>query len=81
MNDNENLSLKDLSYKTVMLLALITTQRGQFLSNIKLENMFVSEDKIIIRVTELLKTARPGYKNPEVCLTKFIDRPRLCALF
>ena len=58
MEDNNDLSLKDLTHKTAILF----------------------KDKIIIIITDLLKTSRPGVQNPQVCLRTFTDRPKLCVV-
>ena len=42
--------------------------------------MAIFKDKIIIIITDLLKTSRPGIQNPQVCLRTFTDRPKLCVV-
>ena len=63
-SSNENLTLKLLSMKTVMLLALISAQRVQTLHNLCLSNM--SHDdvncKIMFNVGKI-KQSRPGFKS------------------
>lgn len=78
MKNSEELGLSLLSYKTAILLALTTAQRSQYLSKIKVEDIEIFEDKIIIQINEMLKTSRPGVKNPVVILHKFDQRPKLC---
>ena len=75
---SDRLSLKELSYKTVMLLALITAQRAQTLANIKISNIKSSLDKIEIIITDIIKTTRPGVANPVLILPKYDERPNLC---
>uniref|UniRef100_A0ABD2XMW6 Reverse transcriptase domain-containing protein n=1 Tax=Trichogramma kaykai TaxID=54128 RepID=A0ABD2XMW6_9HYME len=78
LESSEKLNLKQLSMKLVILLALVSAQRGQFLAKINVNNIVISETKITLVVTEFLKTTRPGMKHPILVLTPFTQRPKLC---
>ena len=54
------LSLKFLSYKLVMLIILLSAQRVQTLSKLDISHMFVSENKIIFTISNTLKQSKPG---------------------
>ena len=73
-------SLDLLSLKTVMLLALATAQRAQTLSKIRIQDIKVIENRMIIDIVDLIKTSRPGVKNPQLILERFADRPSLCVV-
>lgn len=74
----DNLSLKLLSYKLLMLLALTTGQRIQTLHFIDVQNLEHCDKYVKIRVGELLKQSKAGrhlneiyiesYKDPSVCV-------------
>lgn len=72
------LSLKDLTLKTIMLLALCTAQRAQSMSLIDLGNIFDYENKLVITISELTKNSRPGFNHPTLEIIKFNERPNLC---
>ena len=74
-----DLSLKNLTYKLVALVALTTAARAQTLS--ALDIRFISEymDKFVFQINQLLKTSRPGVPLPTVILYTF-DKPELCVV-
>ena len=53
---NDKVSLKDLSFKLVALLALATAQRQQTISLMKVSNMTQQKGAINIRITDRIKT-------------------------
>ena len=74
------LSLKQLTYKLVMLCALVASARAQTLSFLSLDNMDIHTNKYIFKIPQLLKQSRPGYENPDVVIKAYpVDR-RLCVL-
>ncbi|KAJ8914277.1 hypothetical protein NQ315_011011 [Exocentrus adspersus] len=73
-----SLSLKELTYKLVVLLALTTSQRVQTLTKIKLSNIRKSQGKIEITITDLIKTSRPEKCQPKITLPYFTEKPNLC---
>ena len=76
----ESLSLAQLTNKTVMLLALLTGQRGQTIHALRTVDISLSEFDVKIKYSSRLKTTRPGfhladvtieaYKEPELCLVQ-----------
>ena len=74
----ENLSFTDLTEKTVMLVALATAQRAQTLALIKLENIHTVNLGYEIKITDLIKTSKPGRCQPLLKLPFFKDTPELC---
>ena len=71
-------TLKNLTLKMTMILALITAQRAQTLSKLKLSEMTMTEDRIIFRIGEALKTRAAGTAVVEIKGFK-ADR-ELCAV-
>ena len=56
----ENLTLKMLTLKLTMILALISAQWCQTLQALSLDNMSYAEDQFVFHFKTLLKTSRPG---------------------
>ena len=75
---NEKLELKDLSYKLVTLLALVTGHRIQILSLIKITNILISDSKIEIMIPDPIKTSRKGVRQPLLCLLYFKENLKIC---
>lgn len=75
---NDSISLELLSRKLVMLLALATGQRIQTLSLIKMSNMTIYNDRIIITISDLIKTSGIGRAQPVLNLPYYDIRPCVC---
>ncbi|VDI71102.1 Hypothetical predicted protein [Mytilus galloprovincialis] len=73
-----DISVKDLTLKLVMLIALTNATRSQSIHLLKLSNMQKQKDCFRFKIFDLLKQSRPGYKNPEVILKSFPPDRRLC---
>ena len=58
--DTKDLSLKRLSWKLSVLLLLVTSQRGQTIVNLDIENLDISTEAIVFRMKTLLKHNRLG---------------------
>ncbi|XP_045508831.1 uncharacterized protein LOC123704481 [Colias croceus] len=78
MFPNENLTLEALSKKCITLLALVTAHRVQTLSKIKIDQIVYQNSKIIIKITDFIKTSKAGTKQPILHLPFFNDRPEIC---
>lgn len=76
----ENLSLKDLTRKTAMLLALCTAHRAQTLTNINIHNIVKKTGRLEIRIPDIIKTSRPGRFQPLIIITAFNKKPELCLM-
>lgn len=72
------LKAKNVAEKTATLLALTTAHRLQTLAFIRVENICVSPDGIIIKIPDLIKTSKPGAFQPELRLPYFKEKPTLC---
>lgn len=78
--DNESCSLKDLTLKCIMLLALCSGQRVQTLNAMKLSNMISDTDKRSFAIDQVLKTTRPGANATMVTVCRFAEDPGICPL-
>lgn len=75
----KKLSLKKLSYKTVMLVLLSTGLRGRTILGLRTDKMEVSQKEITFIIENKdVKQGRPGYKPPAVKLVNFPADKRLC---
>ena len=74
------LSLKMLTLKLVLLLALVTHQRVQTLHLIKDEDIVFSGSQVQIVINALLKQSRPRYHVQPLLLQEFLDDKKLCVV-
>jgi hypothetical protein len=77
--ENENLSLRDLSYKLVALLALTTAQRAQTLSSISIDEI-VWTDPVQIQLSSCLKTTAINRPNKPLIVASFPLCSKLCVI-
>ena len=75
---NWTLSFDKLSKKLVVLLALITAQRSQALSLIKLDNINFLKEEVRIKILDRHKTSGLRQKQPLLILPSFPGKPSLC---
>lgn len=64
--------------KVATLLALTTAQRLQTLALINIDNIVRSDTGINIKITEQIKTSKPGAFQPDLMLPFFKEKPGLC---
>ena len=72
------MSLKTLSMKLVILVALVTAQRGQSLHMLDIPFMKQDESMFEFLLPEHVKQSRPGYTPPTVILNAFPSHETLC---
>ena len=60
--NSEDVSLKDLTLKTVMLVSLVSAQRGQTIHYLNLDDMISSETSITFMLKKPIKQSKPGVK-------------------
>ncbi|CAG5107937.1 Protein of unknown function [Cotesia congregata] len=80
MTDLDKLKLKELTEITATLLILITAHRLQTLALIKTENIIESTVGLKIKIPDLIKTSRPGEKQPILSIPFFKDRRNICPI-
>ncbi len=74
----DTVSLKMLTYKVVMLLALLTGQRIQTLYFVDIRNIDFRDVGVVIRIGDVLKQSRPGYHLSEMSLPAYPTDGALC---
>ena len=74
----ESLSLLELSQKLVMLLALLSGQRGQTLHLLDIRNVYITDDSVKILIGDLLKTSKPNKHLGELNFASFPHNDSLC---
>lgn len=72
------LSLKQLLFKLVMLIALTNATRSQTIHLLDLEDMEKLKGEYVFTIVNHLKQSRPGYRNPQVTLKAYPPDRRLC---
>lgn len=76
---NDDISIENLTKKAVTLLALVTAHRVQTLCKIKVQNIEIKEnDRIIIKIPDLIKTSRPRSFQPLLIIPFFKEKPNIC---
>ena len=80
LQPNEEISLENLTKKSVTLLALSTAQRLQTLAIISIDNISISEEKLQIEVPDRTKTSGRNRTQPFLNIPKFENRPNLCVV-
>ena len=75
------LSMKELTLKLVMLLALVLASRAQSLHLLDISEMIKSRDGYTLQYAGLLKQSRPGRPNPSAVLKSYPPDRRLCVIF
>ncbi|PFX11931.1 hypothetical protein AWC38_SpisGene24189 [Stylophora pistillata] len=73
-----NLTLKLLTQKLIMLVALVSAQRGQSLHMLDLDFMKENNSVFEFVLSERIKQSRPGYTPPSVSLKAFPHDDTLC---
>ena len=76
---NDLLSLKKLSFKLAILLLLVSSQRGQTIVNLSVDDMTL-EEVITFRMKRLLKHNRLGDPLASLVFRPFLECKRLCVV-
>lgn len=79
LNLNAEMSLKQLTHKLVMILALLTGQRCQTIHKLNIELMQKLPNKYVFTIGEKLKHTRPGTHQKPIELLGYTDR-NLCVV-
>nr|CAH7737444.1 unnamed protein product [Callosobruchus chinensis] len=74
----ESLPLKTFSKKLAVLLALATGQRLQTISLIRVSNISIQSQRILIRISDRIKTSSINRSQPTINLPFFVDEPEVC---
>jgi len=76
----EDLTLKQLSYKTVLLLALTSAARAHELSSLDLTFSLRKEGSWEFTLPTHIKTSRPGYPARKIFLPSFPENLKICVV-
>ena len=74
----EKVSLKDLTLRTCMLLALVTGQRGHALHSLKTSDVRIRGSTCTLTYSTVLKTTRQGSHTAPIEIQKQVDNPNIC---
>ena len=80
LGTGDNLTLKLLSMKLLMLTALVSAQRGQSLHMLDIRFMKEGETQFDFLLPEHIKQSRPRYKPPSVMLKAYPTDKTLCVV-
>ena len=78
MGDNNTLTLKDLSIKTITLLGLVQPNRGSELTDLDLKFMGKTETTLLFHLHNPTKTFKQGKNNNKIEIRKFEEEKKLC---
>ena len=74
----ESLSLRDITEKLIILLAMGTAHKVQSLSLISIDHIKIEQSGIEIKIVGLIKTSRPGAAQPNFFIPFFNNNPTIC---
>lgn len=77
---SEDVLLKDLTLKTVMLVSLVSAQRGQTIHYLNIDDMISSETSITFILKKPIKQSKPGVKPLVIKFTSYPADPRICVV-
>ena len=77
LNPNQQISLKELTLKLVMLLSLVTAQRGQSIHMLDISD---TESSCTFSLLEHIKTSRPGNSGPCIKFSCFTPDEEICPI-
>ena len=77
---NEKLSLKDLMHKVLMLILLVSSQRGQSIHYLDLQHLTMEEDNYFFDVAEHIKTSTPRSPYTRIDIAAYEPDSTICPL-
>lgn len=77
LESNKQLSLKDLSLKLAMLLALTSAGRSSDIQKLDMNHMEVGSDEIVFTIVKLTKTRKTGSQPVQIKLSSFTENEKL----
>ena len=80
LESTSEISLKDLTLKLVMLIALLSGQRCQSIHSIKTNNIILEKDKVTIPITDVIKQSKPQRKQPVLVFPVYKPDTNLCVV-
>ena len=80
LNPIEKLTLKDLTLKLLMLLLLVTGQRGQSIHLLNIVTMHLGDTSCVFNLTSHTKTSKPGQPTSTITIQEFKQDCRICPI-
>ena len=79
----KSLSFKLLTYKCVMLLALVTGKRASSISQLSLKQGYleIGESTVVLQPLGLEKTTRPGHTAAPIVIEAYNQAPEICPVY
>lgn len=77
---NETLPLKDLTYKALMLILLVSSQRGQSIHLLDLQHVTMEEDNYSFDLAEHIKTSTPRSPHTKIDISVYEPDSTICPL-
>ena len=77
---NEALSLKDLTHKVLMLILLVSSQRGQSIHYLDLQHLTMEEDTYSFDIAEHIKTSTPRSPHTRIDIAAYEPDSTICPL-
>ena len=77
---NESLSLKDLTHKVLMLILLVSSQRGQSIHFLDLQYVTMEEDYYSFDLAEHIKTSTPRSPHTKIDISVYEPDSTICPL-
>ena len=78
LGESQDLSLQELSWKMVMLMALTRPSRSADLAMLDLQSRRLTPEGVTLQATGLSKQSRPNHSSSEFFFPAFEHNPRLC---
>ena len=78
--NNEEVPLKDLTLKTVMLTMLVSAQRGQTIHQLSIDDMRKTDNSIVFMLSKPIKQSKPGSKPVTVELSSYTADLDICVV-
>ena len=78
MADNAELSLKDLTYKVITLLMILSGSRVNTIEGFQTDAMTITKDTYTFHLTKLLKHSRPKFMGRPVVYRAYPQNKKLC---
>lgn len=77
---NEELSLKDLTHKALMLILLVSSQRGQSVHFLDLQHVTMEDDNYSFDLAEHIKTSTPRSPHTKIDISVYEPDSTICPL-
>ena len=77
---NVKLPLKDLTYKVIMLLLLVSGQRGQSIHLLDLKHMTMEDDRCSFQILQHTKISKPGVSHTRIDIARYHPDTTICPL-